>query len=117
VLLEATSLRAGDVNADVLTEALVDALRPLVEQMVDERVRQLIDVTSSPRWLTVEEFAELHRATPGAIRQRAYRGQIAGAVKEGARWLIPDEPVTVPRDNVNGRAPRQRPRPGNRSSP
>lgn len=41
-----------------------------------------------PAWLTLEEAATRYRSTSGALRKRAQRGQLPGAVRDGARWLV-----------------------------
>jgi hypothetical protein len=77
--------------------------------------RQLALRDARPEWQTVEEYAAAMRTTPAAVHKRLERGRIAGAVRDGRRWLIPvTEPATVLASNNEGRAPQQRPRPGNR---
>jgi excisionase family DNA binding protein len=99
-----------------LAGALVDALRPFIAEVVREELERIGAETARTEWLTVEEFAEVMRTTPGAVLKRLERGRIAGAEREGRRWLIPaaatEAKVAVP-DN-KGRAPHQRPRPGTR---
>lgn len=74
-----------------LVGAVVDALRPLVEDLIrDELGRVLAMNPASARgWLTVEEYAQFQRTTVPAVHQRLRRGQVPGAVKDGRRWLIP----------------------------
>jgi hypothetical protein len=67
---------------------LLEALRPLVAQLVDEQLAAQV-VSHSTEWLTVEQYAERRHTTPGAVRQRCLRGQVPGAVRDGRRWLIP----------------------------
>jgi hypothetical protein len=94
-----------------LLEALVDALRPFVAELVDAELERR-DVGRRIEWLTVDEAAAQRRTTPGAMRARCERGQVPGAVKDGSRWLIPMleaelESATLRRDNnKSGRAPR-----------
>jgi len=42
----------------------------------------------APAWLTLDEAAEHLRTSPGALRARAQRGQLPGAVKDVGRWLV-----------------------------
>jgi hypothetical protein len=71
-----------------LADQLREVLRPLgaeiVEQELDRRERR-----PTVEWLTVEEAAAQRRTTPGALRARCERRQVAGAVRDGRRWLIP----------------------------
>lgn len=94
-----------------VVEALAEALRPLVAELIADE----LDRRGSARrveWLTVEEYAERRRTTPAAVHKRLERGRVAGAVREGRRWLIPDDGVKVRGDSDNeGRAPRERSRP------
>jgi hypothetical protein len=95
----------------VAAEALVEALRPLVAELVDNELERR-DAGRRIEWLTVEEAAAQRHTTPGAMRARCERGQVPGAVKDGRRWLIPTleaglDPATLHRDNnKTGRAPR-----------
>jgi Helix-turn-helix domain len=101
-----------------LSVALADALRPLVVKLVAEELDRLRADLAPPDWLTLDEAAVRYRLSPDALRKRAQRGSLPGAVKDESRWLINraalDEAllaarVRPPRD---GRAPRERPRPG-----
>lgn len=102
-------------STDEFVAALAQALRPLVAELVAEELDRR-DARPETRWLTVEEAAAERRTSPAAMRKRLERGQVAGAVKEGKRWLIPSAPPadTVDDPDNMGRAPHQRPRPGNR---
>jgi hypothetical protein len=110
-------------------EPLVEALRPLVAELVDQELERRLDELdlrrARPTWLTLEEAADHYRTTAGALRWRAQHGRLPGAVKDGSRWLVNvrefDEALTsatLPADNritsQEGRAPRKRPRPGTR---
>jgi hypothetical protein len=104
----------GRPLAELAGEALLEALRPLVAELVDEELERR-DAARPVEWLTVEEYAELQRTTPAAVHKRLERGQVHGAVREGRRWLIPAPAITMRNDSDNeGRAPRERPRPGTR---
>jgi hypothetical protein len=94
-------------------DALLDALRPLVAELVEQELDRRLAAAEQTEWLTVEEYAERRRTTPGAVHKRLERGQVEGAVREGKRWLIPAQAKVAPLEN-EGRAPRERPRPGNR---
>jgi excisionase family DNA binding protein len=49
-------------------------------------------MSDTPRFLTVEEVAEILRVTPQCIRRRITLGQMK-AVREGRKWLIEDSVV------------------------
>lgn len=59
-------------------------------EAIAERAAELVlaRLEDEPQWLTLEEAAERYRTTPGALRKRAQRGQLPGAVKDGSRWLV-----------------------------
>src|SRR5439155_21989972 len=59
-----------------------------IERLVDERIALALAELQPPEWLTIEQAAVLRHTTPEALRKRAQRGQLAGAVKDGARWLV-----------------------------
>jgi hypothetical protein len=85
----------GRPLAELVGEALVDVLRPLVDELVAEALERRGDMSSRVEWLTVEEYAELQRTTPAAVHKRLERGQVHGAVREGRRWLIPAPTATT----------------------
>jgi hypothetical protein len=96
------------------------AEREAVLDRLDVLERRLAEL-ERPDWLTLDEAAALYRTTPDALRKRAGRGQLAGAVRDGSRWLVDRRTLDAAlveatiRLNVNrGRAPRKRPRPGTR---
>lgn len=103
----------GRPQLELAGEALVEALRPLVAELVAAELERR-DRRPRVDWLTVEEYAELRRTTPAAVHKRLERGQVPGAVREGRRWLIPVADGTLPLPDNEGRAPRERPRPGTR---
>jgi hypothetical protein len=82
--------RPSPTQLDLAAE-VVAALRPLVEELVDEALARRAESESPPQWLTVEEYAEAMRTTPAAVHKRLERGRVPGAVREGRRWLIPIE--------------------------
>jgi hypothetical protein len=102
-------------------EAFLEALRPLVAELVELELERRLAELNGPDWLTLEEAADHYRTTPVALRARARRGQLPGAVRDGSRWLVDrraydatlTDAATVA-SPINGRAPRQRPRPGTR---
>jgi hypothetical protein len=59
-----------------------------IERLVDERIALALAEREQPEWLTLEQLAELRHTTPGALRKRANRGRLPGAVRDGARWLV-----------------------------
>lgn len=74
-----TADRAGEL-ADLL-----EGLERLVVELVGRELdRRLLP----PAWLTLEEAAQRYRTTPAALRKRAQRGQLPGAVRDGSRWLL-----------------------------
>jgi hypothetical protein len=106
----------GRTELDV-ADLFVEALRPLIRQVVREELERIGARTTRPSWMTVEEFADVMRTTPAAVRARLERGRVPGAVKEGRRWLIPSSASkgTVDASETSeGRAPTGRPRPGTR---
>jgi hypothetical protein len=70
---------------DSLTATLTRLIRGIVAEEVD---RQLAESQTAPEWLTLQQAAELRHSTQGALRKRAQRGQLPGAVRDGARWLV-----------------------------
>jgi hypothetical protein len=81
-------VRERPSTAELAGEALVEALRPLVADLVAEELDRR-EAERRLEWLTVEEYAELQRTTPAAVHKRLERGQVPGAAREGRRWLIP----------------------------
>jgi excisionase family DNA binding protein len=82
------------VNERLVVNALADALRPVVAELVaDEVERQLAerhDDRHDLEYLTTTEYAELHRTTAGAVLARIHRGTLHAIRPPGAReWLIP----------------------------
>jgi hypothetical protein len=80
----------------VSDDALREALRPIVAELVEEEVEQRLAEhapSEDPPNLTVAQYAVRHHATPAAIRARCRRHRIPGAFKPpGAReWLILNE--------------------------
>ena len=81
---------------DLLADALVEALRPIVAELVAEEVERRSNLHSRPTdeeppYLTVAQYAERHHTTPAAVRARIRRGKLAEAFKPpGAHeYLIP----------------------------
>jgi len=74
-----------------LAGAVLEALRPLIGELVREEIGRALSSASASRveWLTVEEYAERRCTTVAAVHQRLRRGQVPNAFKEGRRWLIP----------------------------
>jgi hypothetical protein len=70
-------------------EVFIEALRPIVAELVDEALARHEHEHAPTEWLTVEEYAAARKTTAAAVRQRALRGQVPGAFKDGARWLLP----------------------------
>jgi hypothetical protein len=99
-----------------LAGVLFNVLRPLIVELVRQEVEERLVWSSPTRWLTVEEAAEQRRTTAAAIRARCERGQIAGATRDGRRWLVPDlrpAPATLEADhNKRGERRGNGPAPG-----
>ncbi|HEX5582514.1 hypothetical protein [Gaiella sp.] len=75
-------------SAEATLNGLLEALRPLVVELVDEELRGRLDELTGPDWLTLEQAAERYQSTPDALRKRAQRNRLPGAVKDGAHWLV-----------------------------
>jgi len=90
-----------------LAGAVVEALRPLIGELVRDELGRVLSSASASRveWLTVEEYAERRRTTVAAVHQRLRRGQVPDAFKEGRRWLIP---VATPAETVTSMSERSR---------
>jgi hypothetical protein len=104
---------------DALVAALAAADGAVLDRL-DQLERRLAGL-ERPDWLTLDEAAGVYRTTPDALRKRAQRGALAGAVKDGARWLVDRRALdaalaaaTIAAVNSSGRAPRARPRPRHR---
>lgn len=85
-----------------LADAVIDALRPLVGQLVREEIGRALSTKAAIEWLTVEEYAARRRTTVGAVHQRLRRGQVEGALKDGRRWLIPLMPPAATLSSATG---------------
>jgi hypothetical protein len=85
-----------------LADAVIDALRPLVGQLVREEIGRALSTKPAIEWLTVEEYAARRRTTVAAVHQRLRRGKVEGALKEGRRWLIPIMPPAVTLNSPTG---------------
>ena len=66
--------------------ALAEALRPLVAELVEIELERRLEELAVTDWLTLDETGPYLRTTVEALRARARRGQLPGAVKDGARW-------------------------------
>jgi hypothetical protein len=73
---------------DATISALLEALRPLVAELVDEELGRRLAELTGPDWLTLEQAAPIYHLTPDALRKRAQRDRLPGAVKDGAHWLV-----------------------------
>jgi hypothetical protein len=100
------------VSASLLTDALAEALRPIVAELVAEELERREvdrDHEDDPRpFLTVAQYAELHQATPAAVRARIRRGQLEAIRPPGGReYLIPATKISA-----HAKAPATPKRPG-----
>jgi hypothetical protein len=78
----------------VVGEALVEALRPLVRELVDEgldrRLAELDQRRDRVDYLTTSEYADRFKTTPGAVLARIHRRTLRAIRPPGSReWLIP----------------------------
>lgn len=78
---------------DPRSGALLDALRPLVAELVAEelahRAREERDAPEA-EYLTTAEYAARFKTTAGAVLARIHRGTLRAVRPPGAReWLIP----------------------------
>ena len=78
-----TSLQLDPVIAD----AVIDLLRPVVTELVDERFTQLQAMQSAKRWLTLPEAAERLGCSVDAVRMRARRGRLEYR-RQGRRFYV-----------------------------
>jgi hypothetical protein len=89
----------------VVGEALVEALRPLVRELVDEeldlRLAALEQRRDEVEYLTTSEYADRFKTTPGAVLARIHRRTLRAIRPPGSReWLIP-----VDEDSRKGGSP------------
>jgi hypothetical protein len=80
--------------SELSTDALAEALRPIVAALVaEELARQLParEPDEEPPYWTAAQYAERHRTTPAAVRARCRRDKVPGAFKPPGSdgWLIP----------------------------
>jgi hypothetical protein len=105
-----------------IADALVDALRPLVAKLVETELEQRLAALERADWLTLDEAASYLRTTADALRHRAQRGCLPGAVKDESRWLVDRRRLDQAMADATlrlvtthkGRAPLVRPRPRHR---
>jgi hypothetical protein len=77
-----------------VTDALRDALAPLIETMVKAEVAQQLARADRQReqaeFLTTAEYAGRFKTTPGAVLARIHRRTLHAVRPPGSReWLIP----------------------------
>jgi hypothetical protein len=75
-----------EVSISMSLDVPYPVLRQIAEMAAEiafERMRE-----TTPLWGTLEDAAIRYRSTPGALRKRAQRGQLPGAVRDGGRWLV-----------------------------
>jgi hypothetical protein len=83
-----------------IAEALVEALRPLVRELIDEqldlRLAEIEQRRDRVDYLTTGEYADRFRTTPGAVLARINRGTLRAVRPPGSRsWLIPVDDAAV----------------------
>jgi hypothetical protein len=79
---------------ELLTEALAEALRPLIAELVEAEVARRLDERERGReeisYLTTNEYADRFKSTPAAVLARIHRGTLHAIRPPGSRpWLIP----------------------------
>jgi hypothetical protein len=85
------------MDGDAIHAALAEALRPLVAEVVREELERRRAASAEGAreptpFLTVSEYAQLHRSTPEAVRARIRRRRLHAIQPPGAReYLIPNE--------------------------
>jgi hypothetical protein len=89
----------------VVGEALVEALRPLVRELIDEQLAHRLAELEQRRdridYLTTSEYADRFKTTPGAVLARIHRRTLHAIRPPGSReWLIP-----VDEDSRKGGSP------------
>jgi excisionase family DNA binding protein len=78
-------------------DALREALRPLVAELVAEEVERVRDTYTRPTdeeppYLTVAEYAKRQRTSTAAVRARIRRGKLEAIRPPGGReYLIPND--------------------------
>jgi hypothetical protein len=80
--------------SDPLREALTEALRPVVAELVEADLGQRLTAIDLARadveYLTTAEYADRFRTTTGAVLARIHRGTLRAIRPPGSReWLIP----------------------------
>ena len=90
---------------ELLAAGIIDVLRPLVAQLVEEEVARRLG--EPVEWLTVEQYAQLQHTTPAAIHKRLERSRVPGAIREGKRWLIPAQGAVTIAAHSNQRGERR----------
>jgi hypothetical protein len=88
------------VNDRLLTDALADALRPIVAELVAEQLERARpehpDADDGPApFLTVAQYAQLHQTTPAAVRARIRRGALEAIRPPGGREYLIQNDVDV----------------------
>ena len=72
---------------ELVTEALLEVLRPLVAELVAEELERR-EQAPTVEWLTVDEYAQRRKTTRGAVLKRLERGRIRS--DEGRRPAVAD---------------------------
>jgi hypothetical protein len=78
----------------VVGGALLEALRPLVAELVEEEVeRRLADLgrRGAPRWLTLEQAGVRLGCSPAAVRMRANRGRLRSRYQGSRRYVSAED--------------------------
>jgi hypothetical protein len=98
-----------------LPDELVDVVAERAAEKVLAKLRDLEHAQQAAApYLTVEQYARKHHATPAAVRARIRRGTLHGLKPPGAReWLIPNgvdrAAATVSRAQTSAPATNERP--------
>jgi hypothetical protein len=79
------------VSERLLNDALAEALRPLVAELVAVEVERVLaerELYEPPPWQTVAEYAHDHRTTAAAVRARIRRGSLPAIRPPGGREYL-----------------------------
>jgi hypothetical protein len=88
-------------DREPFAEVFVRFLRPIVIELVDERIEELREGRSEKQWLTLTEAAQQLGCTADAVRMRARRGRINRRY-QGRRLYVSGEDVRELRRATDG---------------
>lgn len=80
----------------MLDEALLDLIRPQLQEMVDERVHEQLRLFEPPPpepWMTTDQAAKYLQLSEQALRKRARRPGFPAHQDDTGRWLFRREEI------------------------